>query len=346
MIKIGDRVKFLNDPGGGIVEKIEGDQAFVLIEEGFVIPTLISNLIKDSNQAKYELNHTNDENFIATTEKPQINSKSDFEETKLEFEVSSFAEIFKPLLAFVIESELPNTEERKIKIYLINEGQYFIYYTFSFEILNKRIYIADGKLEPNIMAYIGQYSILQLHVNKGLSIDILPYNLKSYKAIESINVTLEWDFLNLTLSQQYKPNEYFEQKAHIINLYEHYIIEKKKHELFQLKDKIILTDKQPKKEKTDIEEVDLHIDKIISAEQVDKMTRGQILEVQLDRFNYALQNAIKSGTKKIVFIHGAGNGKLRYEIQKILNRNYPHLRYQDASFAEYGYGATMIFIKK
>ncbi len=63
----------------------------------------------------------------------------------------------------------------------------------------------------------------------------------------------------------------------------------------------------------------------------------------------ALEGALKAGgkstPKRIVFIHGVGKGKLRYEIEKELRRNYPKLRYQDASFAEYGYGAIMIFLK-
>jgi dsDNA-specific endonuclease/ATPase MutS2 len=48
--------------------------------------------------------------------------------------------------------------------------------------------------------------------------------------------------------------------------------------------------------------------------------------------------------KKVVFIHGVGQGKLKYEITRILHDKYPDLKYQDASFKEYGYGATMILL--
>ena len=52
-----------------------------------------------------------------------------------------------------------------------------------------------------------------------------------------------------------------------------------------------------------------------------------------------------AGTRKMAFIHGLGNGRLKHEVLKTLDRKYPKLKYQDASFKEYGYGATMVIIK-
>jgi dsDNA-specific endonuclease/ATPase MutS2 len=65
----------------------------------------------------------------------------------------------------------------------------------------------------------------------------------------------------------------------------------------------------------------------------------------MSRFTIALDGAVRSKTKKIVFIHGIGNGKLKYEIRKTLDSKYSRLKYQDASFKEYGYGATMVILK-
>ena len=38
--------------------------------------------------------------------------------------------------------------------------------------------------------------------------------------------------------------------------------------------------------------------------------------------------------------------EIRYELRKTLDTKYPDLKYQDASFAEYGYGATLVIIRK
>ena len=75
------------------------------------------------------------------------------------------------------------------------------------------------------------------------------------------------------------------------------------------------------------------------------MTNGEIIEIQLGRFETALQTAVNANSNKIVFIHGVGNGRLKHELRKKLDRKYPDLKYQDASFKEYGYGATMVYLK-
>ncbi|MCD6564809.1 MAG: Smr/MutS family protein [Bacteroidales bacterium] len=100
---------------------------------------------------------------------------------------------------------------------------------------------------------------------------------------------------------------------------------------------------KPEKKSSDISEIDLHITEIL--ENHSGMSNGEILKVQLDRFTTALEGVLKTDQRKIVFIHGLGNGKLKFEVRKLLDTKYNHLKYQDASFKEYGYGATMIILR-
>ena len=96
-------------------------------------------------------------------------------------------------------------------------------------------------------------------------------------------------------------------------------------------------------ETDEIEEVDLHIQTLVESHE--DMKPGEILEVQMSRFTTALEGAIRAKSRKLVFIHGVGNGRLKHKIRKTIEREYPRLQYQDASFKEYGYGATMVIIK-
>ena len=89
-------------------------------------------------------------------------------------------------------------------------------------------------------------------------------------------------------------------------------------------------------------EIDLHIETLIDDHR--NMDNGQILEIQLSRFRTSLETALLHKGNRIVFIHGVGNGKLKFELRKILDTEYKKVRYQDASFKEYGYGATMVLI--
>ena len=91
-----------------------------------------------------------------------------------------------------------------------------------------------------------------------------------------------------------------------------------------------------------MEEVDLHINELIDYSE--GMSNSEILQIQLDRFHFVIEQNKKNKGKKIVFIHGVGNGVLKNEIRKLLERKYKGLNYQDASFREYGFGATMVII--
>ena len=93
-------------------------------------------------------------------------------------------------------------------------------------------------------------------------------------------------------------------------------------------------------------EVDLHIEKLLDS--YNTMTNHEMLTYQMDHFRKELESALKNKDKiaRIVFIHGLGNGTLKLQLRKQLDDMYPFLYYQDASFAEYGFGATMVMLDR
>ena len=70
-----------------------------------------------------------------------------------------------------------------------------------------------------------------------------------------------------------------------------------------------------------------------------------MLQYQMDKFHEVLGKYADQKGQKIVFIHGKGDGVLRKAIEKELKTRYKAYYYQDASFREYGFGATMVTIK-
>ena len=104
------------------------------------------------------------------------------------------------------------------------------------------------------------------------------------------------------------------------------------------------TQQQPKLAKgSDILEVDLHAEQLL--ETTAGMNAFDILNHQLDVVRRTLDENIKYKGKKIVFIHGKGEGVLRNAIGQELRKKYPRCLSQDASFQKYGFGATMVIIK-
>lgn len=74
------------------------------------------------------------------------------------------------------------------------------------------------------------------------------------------------------------------------------------------------------------------------------MGNAEILNYQLDKFREVMEKYKTKREQKIVFIHGKGDGVLRKALIDELKRKYSNCRYQDASFQEYGFGATMVTI--
>lgn len=88
------------------------------------------------------------------------------------------------------------------------------------------------------------------------------------------------------------------------------------------------------------EEVDLHIEKLRDDYQF--ISEHDILKIQVDFFQKALDAAIVHQMPSIIFIHGVGNGTLRNHIHKTVGK-HPNVRtFMDAKKEKFGYGATEV----
>lgn len=100
---------------------------------------------------------------------------------------------------------------------------------------------------------------------------------------------------------------------------------------------------QSRKQKNEILEVDLHAEELLDTTA--GMSPGDIKEYQLKVFRKTMNEHMKEKGRKIVFIHGNGEGVLRRALIDELRRNFKSCEYQDASFQQYGFGATMVTIR-
>ena len=87
-------------------------------------------------------------------------------------------------------------------------------------------------------------------------------------------------------------------------------------------------------------EVDLHIHELIENEI--GMSNYEKLSLQLRVAQKELENAISNRQPKIIFIHGRGAGVLKKELKSLFKKY--HVDFHDASFIEYGQGATEVVI--
>lgn len=91
-------------------------------------------------------------------------------------------------------------------------------------------------------------------------------------------------------------------------------------------------------------EVDLHIHELL--DDYERMSNAEIVEVQMEHFERMMNMAEIRKVRKVVFIHGVGQGVLRGEIRQHLKKYFPHCEFLDGNYMKYGYGATEVRFRK
>jgi hypothetical protein len=362
--KVGDKVKFLNEVGGGTITRIRQQTAFVETIDGFEIPALFSVLIKVDDAGfggmKPEISVASTSPKTPSSVKPVLEEEDFLEEEDDEDEgvITSENCTLNILLGLVPVSFRSDHNGKKtgtsFEVFLISDCDYRMLYTFSIVKENFVRGRKAGLVEEDTKVSVATFSVEELKDIQSFKINCIFYKKGIYLPHEPVIYEYRIDALSLVDPVNWKENDYFEEKAILVNITEMSLLYEIERMVSETDDKYIIQKKRrdlaPKKSpaksqsfQSDTEEIDLHIDELMDDHT--GMSAGEILDMQLSRFNIALEGAIRGKTKKIIFIHGIGNGKLKYEITKILDRKYPKLHYQDASFKEYGYGATMVMIR-
>jgi hypothetical protein len=376
-MKTGDKVRFLNDVGGGTVLRIEGKIAVIGDEDGFEIPTPIANLVVVSDgrsagasagsaaKAEPKPCAANREHRAGAPGAPpsarqakgspknRVGDSSPFagipEEPSAEKpqERDAPGESYELMLAF-----LPPANE-KTDLYLLNDSPYRALYSIGMYERDGSVQpLAQGQVEGDSKLLIKSLSVSRLRDFQTLRIEVVLYKNISYRPQDLDAVDVKLNPLKFFRQGAFAENEFFEETALIIRLFSSESAEKEKMRSVSAEEvKAAMQQKndvQPEPQKPEsqpeLEEVDLHAEMLVS--DVNKFSAGELLELQMSRFTAALENALASGRKgRIVFIHGIGNGKLKQELRLYLTKNYPQMSFQDASFRQYGYGATMIFLR-
>ncbi|MCX7862005.1 MAG: DUF2027 domain-containing protein [Bacteroidales bacterium] len=348
MIHVGDTVRFLNEKGEGVVTRIIGNIAYVLIEDGFEIPVKTDQLvcvkktteeqrkgnqvIKDEGLKNYNYIERNDEEFNHDSFEIIQNSENEA------FELSN--DLY---LAFVPQTN--NNDILHWHLFLINDTTKNFVYTTFIKNNDEYIFIDKGSTESNTKVFLGEIQRETLvQIQKIIVRGILFLDRSSEKS-EIIDKEIKVKSLYLLSLEYFKENDFFDEKALILSILN---AEKNKEIILNEKIKNEITQNEPiekrKAELPELIEVDLHIEELVNDYQ--SLTATEMLNIQINHFRNKLEEAIITPhVKKIVFIHGVGNGTLKLELRRILSREYAHYDYQDASFKEYGYGATMVILR-
>ena len=347
-LKVGDRVKFLNDSGGGTVSEIVDQKIVkVLTEDGFEIPVMARELIKPIEPGEYENINPIEHDAKKIPKNIQEDTINEFE-TILPENISKNAR--KDVLLGLVPENEENAATEPVDLFLINDSSYALIYKIGVQENVSWHYLRTGFLEPDTKLYIHTFDQSAISKIKNLHIQLLYMAKGKYFPQPPVEKYVGLDSYRFYKENTFKENDYFDEKALVIPLTVD-LSDKLEASFGEELAKAMMEKNDLKKETAQpvsnanpsTEEVDLHIEAI--TDQFAGLSAGEILEMQMNRFYTSLEGGIINKTQRMVFIHGVGNGKLKYEITKALEEKYPDLKYQDASFKEYGYGATMIYLK-
>lgn len=345
----GDKVKFLNDVGQGTIVRFQNDNlAVVLNDDGFEVPVLISELLK--MEGDYSTENTN--NNASSGSEVIINQNIISEANEDLNEDGLNTDKIANVLFALVPTNQKDVVNSDLNVYLINDSNFRTLYTITKAEGQLQALFAYGNLEDNTKVHIGVIKRDELNEFEEINFQLLFFRKGNYNLLNPINK--KWNVKPTRFYKQtsFTVNDFFHEDAFIyeltseeMNLADHISdsdIEKAKKEK-ERKEPVKQFKSSKQGKDVEIEEVDLHIHELVDNHE--GLSNTEILDMQLGRFTTALDGGIISGTRRMVFIHGIGNGRLKREVAKKLDRNYPKLKYQDASFKEYGYGATMVIIK-
>lgn len=348
---IGDKVRFLNQTGGGIIVGFDKkDRAIVEDEDGFEIPVSRKECVVVSAGSPSE------------PDAPAIQS-SGGDKLKIALIYIRTGEEFECILANADNYHLLAT-------YLVrNQEEYFTRFAGPVLPFERKSLFKFGSKELNGFSKKALLRILPFKKDK-------PGKLKPVIEAEFI-----LDPVNLLKETSFKENEYIPGKGYAIVIADEtkeenlsgYLEARDsalKKELF----KKFQTDagkpqtgesahaaaredeaaagpgvrkkdsgsRRSRKEAETIE-IDLHAHELLDT--TSGMSNGDILNYQIEKFNEAMMAYLNRRGTKLIFIHGKGDGVLRAAILKELKTKYSRCTWQDASFKEYGFGATMVTIR-
>ncbi|TRX70327.1 DUF2027 domain-containing protein [Carboxylicivirga sp. M1479] len=334
-VKAGDVVRFLNASGGGTVVRVDGKLAYVDDEDGFEVPVLMHECVVIQGETKKDKGGDaaveEEEELVEYVEEPGNDASPQF------------------YLAF-LQGDKPGQVSGDLRVQAINDSNYFVFYTIS----NLRRdgdldLFYHGTVEPNTKVALDKLAVTQLD-DRQWQVNLTLFKKdKTYTNFQPVSEVVKIKATRFLKDNVFADNSYYHERAVLLPVIKgeferklEALSDKDISKVIQEKEAKPKVKKFARRDEPSILEVDLHIDELIDSTA--GMSNGEIITIQLDRFKQVMADNQTNKGRKLVFIHGVGNGKLKTEVRKLLDRQYKKHNYQDASFQEYGYGATMVII--
>lgn len=347
LFAIGTKVR-LNHTGdeGMIIELLPDEMATVKLSDGDEIPVFLEDVVNIEDEKRSLSQKMPIKAKIVPAKKPKVIEPPEWEAPARQYTILKSKGI---QLCFEPHFRKDGTPD-SYTIFLVNDTQYDVLYTYRLAKRNNPGYKSHGKLD----------SVTAQEVDK-ISFDDL--NEMPEVVLECWQVTTIGNGSQLNKTIKIKPKTFFKNKktAPILNREVHWYlafgsfdppVKKKKEEDLKTytqrrSEEIDWTPlrKHYKNEVTDFasfnNEIDLHIENLVST--VKGKTNQEMLYIQIEAFHKYLNRAIELGVSPVFIIHGVGKGRLKDRIANEL-RSHRHVKgFKNEYHHKYGWGATEVW---
>ncbi len=354
-LQTGDKVRFLNSVGGGKVKGFLNKQLVIIEDEnGFDVPILVSECVVVEAAGNEKLGQVEAEIPEKEPKKTAADSKpsAEIEDTILISETSEGEKITTCLV--YLPTDAKNMTQTSFECYFVNDSNYYLFFNYMSRVNNSWKSRFNGIVEPNTQIFIEEFDKSQLNDLEKICVQFVAFkHNKTFRFKNPVSVELRVDTVKFYKLHSFTENDYFDDNALVYYITRNDIPEREMlvsaGDIQRAMQEKSASEARPrvqrvaKKEKNPIIEVDLHINQLLDTST--GMENAEILEYQLAKFNEVMQQNLKRKGQKIVFIHGKGDGVLKSALLKELKNKYRSCYFQDASFREYGFGATMVTIR-
>lgn len=224
-MKIGDKVRFLSEVGGGRVAGFQGkDIVLVEDEDGFEVPMRTADVVVIGEE-NYDTRHVVEvknnqikavemEEEIETepADKP-LTFKAPVEERRGGDKISAY-------LAFV-PMDLKELSDTRFETYIVNDCNYYLRYVYMTAESNSWRVRSTGEIEPNTKMFIEEFGRDQLNELEHSCVQLIAYKREKYFLRKPVvDALINLDLVKFYKLHTFSENQFFEQPALIYTIIE------------------------------------------------------------------------------------------------------------------------------
>ncbi|MBD5355561.1 MAG: DUF2027 domain-containing protein [Bacteroides sp.] len=379
-MKVGDTVRFLNSVGGGKITRIEGQLAYV-DDNGFETPMLVRELVvvlPAGHEAAvkgavkmFDQKAFDDGKKVIKEVKPIEPEPQKVTVPELPVEETSHGDKMNIVLAFE-PTDVKHLDKSKFAAVLVNDSNYFLDFTFLRRSAEERGWtvVYTGTVAPNELIDLASLTHEMLPQYEKIAFQCIAYKKdKPFTLQLPVSISRKLEVTKFHKFHCFRAGLYFDNavlevplvsdgvaakpmEVNASEIKESMVSPKNENNIAGELSKKFKVDGAKKKKPQDpaanphkvlpLIEVDLHIGEL--TDTLSGMEPKDMLELQLSTVRRYMKDHSRRIGQKLVFIHGKGEGVLRKAVLELLRKEFPKAELQDASFREYGFGATLVTI--